>query len=158
MLKVGADARAEANPEAREGLLAVIYGALASAGLAIAAAMRLAADSAEGFFRPGAGAQAATASPFPWRWWARAIWWASRSASPCCWASLIAWAGAVPIITAMTPMHGDLADFVSGIWRNQVRFIGAGAMAVAAVWSLLRTMGPIIGGLKAMMQTRAGRG
>ena len=28
------------------------------------------------------------------------------------------------------------------VWRTQVRFIGAGAMAVAAVWSLLRTVGP----------------
>jgi len=52
VLKVGADSR-EANPEAREGLLAVIYGALASAGLAIAVAMRLAVDSAEGYFRTG---------------------------------------------------------------------------------------------------------
>src|SRR5579872_6351317 len=42
VLKVGADTRAE-NPEAREGLLAVVWGALASAGLAIATAMRLAA-------------------------------------------------------------------------------------------------------------------
>src|SRR6185437_11190889 len=55
VLKVGADTRAE-NPEAREGLLAVIYGALASAGLAIAVAMRLATDSAQGFFRTGAAA------------------------------------------------------------------------------------------------------
>src|SRR5262249_56657014 len=69
---------------------------------------------------------------------------------------LIAWAGAVPIITAMTPMQGDLAGFVTGIWRNDVRFIGAGAMAVAAVWSLLRTMGPIVGGLKATMRTSGG--
>ena len=69
---------------------------------------------------------------------------------------LIAWAGAVPIITAMTPMQGDLTSFVTGIWRNDVRFIGAGAMAVAAVWSLLRTMGPIVGGLKATMRVRGG--
>src|SRR6202041_2020044 len=55
VLKVGADSR-EANPEAREGLLAVIYGALASAGLAIAVAMRLAVDSAQGVFRTGAAA------------------------------------------------------------------------------------------------------
>jgi len=37
-----------------------------------------------------------------------------------------------------------------------VRFIGAGAMAVAAVWSLLRTVGPIVGGIKATMQARGG--
>ena len=67
VLKVGADMRAD-NPEAREGLLAVIYGALASAGLAIAAAMRLAADDARRLLPDGRhGAQPATASPFRWR-------------------------------------------------------------------------------------------
>src|SRR6185437_9441233 len=55
-----------------------------------------------------------------------------------------------------TPMPGDLAGFVTGLWRNDVRFMGAGAMAVAAVWSLLRTMGPIVGGLKATMRTQGG--
>src|SRR5579871_4934165 len=55
VLKVGSDMRAE-NPEAREGLLAVVYGAVASSGLAIATAMRLAADGARGFFSMGAAA------------------------------------------------------------------------------------------------------
>src|SRR3954464_8440187 len=55
VLRVGSDARSH-NPEAHEGLMAVIYGALASAGLAIIIAARLAVDSAQGFFRTGAGA------------------------------------------------------------------------------------------------------
>jgi len=155
VLKVGADTRA-ANPEAREGLLAVVYGALASAGLAIAVAMRLAVDSAEGYFRTGA--VAATGYSFSF---SLALVGAGHlvglSVGLAMLAGiLIAWAGAVPIITAMTPMHGDLASFVGGIWRNDVRFMGAGAMAVAAVWSLLRTVGPIIGGLKATMRARGG--
>ena len=33
VLKVGADARSGDKPEAREGLLAVVYGSVASAGL-----------------------------------------------------------------------------------------------------------------------------
>jgi putative OPT family oligopeptide transporter len=153
VLKVGADMRAE-NPEAREGLLAVIYGALASGGLAIATAMRLAADGAQGFFR--IGATAATGYSFSY---SLALVGAGHLVGLSVGLAmlvgiLIAWAGAVPIIAAMTPMHGDLASFVSGIWRTDVRFMGAGAMAVAAIWSLLRTMGPIVGGLKAMMRTR----
>jgi putative OPT family oligopeptide transporter len=155
VLKVGADMRAE-NPEAREGLLAVVYGALASAGLAIAVAMRLAADGVEGFFK--IGAVAATGYTFSFSLaLAGAGHLVGISVGLAMFAGiLIAWAGAVPIITAMTPVHGDLANFVSGIWRNDVRFIGAGAMAVAAVWSLLRTMGPIVGGLKATMRARGG--
>jgi len=155
VLKVGADMRAE-NPEAREGLLAVAYGALASAGLSIAVALRLASDGVRGFFRTGA--VAATGYTFSF---SLALVGAGHlvgiSVGLAMLAGiLIAWAGAVPIITAMTPAHGELASFVSGIWRNDVRFIGAGAMAVAAVWSLLRTVGPIVGGLKATM--RAGGG
>ena len=155
VLKVGADAR-EANPEAREGLLAVIYGALASAGLAIAVAMRLAVDGAEGFFRTGAVAASGYSFSFSLALVGAGHLVGLSVGLAMLVGILIAWAGAVPIITAMTPMHGDLASFVGGIWRNDVRFIGAGAMAVAAVWSLLRTVGPIIGGIKATMQTRGG--
>jgi len=155
VLKVGADSR-EANPEAREGLLAVIYGALASAGLAIAVAMRLAVDSAEGYFRTGAVAASGYSFSFSLALVGAGHLVGLSVGLAMLAGILIAWAGAVPIITAMTPMHGDLAGFVGGIWRNDVRFIGAGAMAVAAVWSLLRTVGPIIGGLKATMQTRGG--
>ncbi|MGH6828254.1 MAG: OPT family oligopeptide transporter [Rhizomicrobium sp.] len=152
VLKVGADMRAE-NPEARQGLLAVIYGALASAGLAIAVAMRLAADGAQGFFRT---AHAATGYSFSF---SLALVGAGHLVGisvglAMFFGIVIAWAGAVPLIGAMTAFHGSLASFVSGIWRDDVRFIGAGAMAVAAVWSLLRTMGPIIAGLKATMRAR----
>ena len=153
VLKVGADMRAE-NPEAREGLLAVVYGALASAGLAIVTAMRLAADGARGFFP--VGATAATGYSFSF---SLALVGAGHLVGISVGLAmllgiLIAWAGAVPLIAAMTPMQGDLASFVSDIWRTDVRFMGAGAMAVAAIWSLLRTMGPIVGGLKAMMRAR----
>jgi putative OPT family oligopeptide transporter len=155
VLKVGADMRAE-NPEARQSLLAVVYGALASAGLAIAVALRLAADGVEGVFKTGAVAASGYTFSFSLAL-AGAGHLVGISVGLAMFAGiLIAWAGAVPIITAMTPMHGNLASFVSGIWRNDVRFIGAGAMAVAAVWSLLRTIGPIVGGLKATMQARGG--
>jgi putative OPT family oligopeptide transporter len=155
VLKVGADMRAE-NPEAREGLLAVVYGAIASAGLAIAVAMRLAADGVQGYFRTGAVAASGYTFSFSLAL-AGAGHLVGISVGLAMGAGiLIAWAGAVPILTAITPMHGDLASFVGGLWRNDVRFMGAGAMAVAAVWSLLRTMGPIVGGLKATMRARGG--
>ena len=65
-------------------------------------------------FSGWAQAPAATPFPFPWRCWAPAIWWAFRSASPWLLGIAIAWAGAVPLITAMTPDHGvALGDFVT---------------------------------------------
>jgi putative OPT family oligopeptide transporter len=145
VLRVGSDSRAQ-NPEAREGLMAVIYGSLASAGLSIATAIRLAIDTAQGFVRLGAGATGYTFS------FSLALVGAGHLVGISVGVAMllgiaIAWLGAVPILTAMTPENAPLGDFVITIWRSQVRFIGAGAMAVAAIWSLVRTIGPILSGL-----------
>jgi putative OPT family oligopeptide transporter len=146
VLLVGSEARADANPEAREGLMAVIHGSVASAGLSIAAAMRVITDSTEGFLRLGAGAGGYSFS------FSLALMGAGHLVGISVGVAMllgiaIAWVGAVPVLTALTPSHGDLAEFVTGVWRTQVRFIGAGAMAVAAIWSLGRTIGPILAGL-----------
>src|SRR5437763_7164579 len=54
VLEVGEQARGEASREAREGLLAVVAGAVASAGLAIIGATRIATTEFQTFFRFGA--------------------------------------------------------------------------------------------------------
>jgi len=146
VLLVGSQARERANPEAREGLIAIIHGSLASAGLAIAAAVRVIADSAEGFFRLGAGATGYSFS------FSLALLGAGHLVGISVGLAMllgiaIAWVGAVPVLTALAPQQGELAEFVIGVWRTKVRFIGAGAMAVAAIWSLGRTIGPILAGL-----------
>jgi len=146
VLRAGSDARANDTPEAREGLMAVIHGSVASAGLALATAMRLASDTAEGFFRIGASASGYSFS------FSLALMGAGHLVGISVGAAMLlgialAWVGAIPILTALQPQHAPLADFVTSVWRNEVRFIGAGAMTVAALWSLVRTMGPIISGL-----------
>src|SRR5262245_49607662 len=58
-LKVGSGTRGESTGDAggaREGLMAVIYGSVASAGLAIFTATRVAAGGVAGFFRVGGNA------------------------------------------------------------------------------------------------------
>ncbi|MBO3143914.1 OPT family oligopeptide transporter [Dermatophilus congolensis] len=40
-----------------------------------------------------------------------------------------------------------LADTLQHVFKNDVRMIGAGAMAVAALWTLLKIIGPIIKGI-----------
>src|SRR4026208_1728002 len=67
VLKVGSGTRGETKDEtgeAREGLIAVIYGAAASAGLAIVTATRVAAGTFGGFFR--IGAVASSGYDFAW--------------------------------------------------------------------------------------------
>ena len=156
VLRVGAESRAD-DPQAREGLMAVIYGSVASTALALLAAMKLVLDAVSGAFRTGAGASGFGFS------FSLALVGAGHLVGISVGVAmtigiLIAWAGAVPILTAMTPheniMAGELASFVTGIWRNQVRFIGAGAMAVAAIWSLVRMLGPILSGLSEMVSVR----
>jgi putative OPT family oligopeptide transporter len=76
----------------------------------------------------------------------------------------IGWGVAVPILTHMTPMPPDttIAGFATGIWSHQVRFIGAGTIAVAAIWTLVILLRPVIDGMRsaiaAMRDIRAGRG
>ena len=63
---------------------------------------------------------------------------------------VIAWGIAVPYLTSITPMPAGkaLAAFGADVWRTQVRFIGAGVIAVAAVWTLGTLIGPVVQGVK----------
>jgi putative OPT family oligopeptide transporter len=63
---------------------------------------------------------------------------------------LIAWGVAVPILTSM---HGiadgmTLADYATGIWSREVRFLGAGTIGVAAIWTLATLLKPMMDGVK----------
>ncbi|HKP33408.1 MAG TPA: oligopeptide transporter, OPT family [Sphingomicrobium sp.] len=77
---------------------------------------------------------------------------------------LISWVFLVPHYTSLaTAAPGvDLGTFVNDVFRNQVRFIGAGTIGVAAIWTLLRILRPIVSGvtgaLAAGRERRAGRG
>jgi putative OPT family oligopeptide transporter len=64
--------------------------------------------------------------------------------------AVLAWGVAVPILTTLHPMPvgGDLAAYATGLWKNQVRFMGAGMIAVAAIWSLIGLLGPTITGVR----------
>ncbi|MBB3623116.1 MULTISPECIES: OPT family oligopeptide transporter [unclassified Novosphingobium] len=54
----------------------------------------------------------------------------------------------LPIYTAVgAPAGTELADFVSSVFRAKIRFIGAGTIGVAAIWTLLRVIGPIVRGI-----------
>ena len=67
---------------------------------------------------------------------------------------LIAWAGFVPYFTNMfAPDGGATAKFAMGIWKSKVRFIGAGAIGIAAIWTLITLIKPIIEGMKISVQS-----
>jgi uncharacterized oligopeptide transporter (OPT) family protein len=57
------------------------------------------------------------------------------------------WRPAADLYRRGAPAGTDLADFVSGVFRAKIRFIGAGTIGVAAIWTLLRVIGPIVRGI-----------
>jgi putative OPT family oligopeptide transporter len=152
VLKVGSSVRGgtkDATGEAREGLTAVMLGAAASAGLAIVGATRIAAGGLSGFVRLGG-----TASTGYDIAWSLALLGAGHLVGLSVGLAMlvgqvISWLIAVPILTSMQPADAGvtLADHTITIWRTQVRFIGAGTIAVAAVYTLLRLVKPVVGGL-----------
>lgn len=64
--------------------------------------------------------------------------------------SIIAWFIVVPILSS-TGDYGtftSLADEAMTIWAKDVRFIGAGMLAIAALWTLITLLKPVIEGVK----------
>ena len=63
---------------------------------------------------------------------------------------LIAWAGFVPYFTMAEalPDGMTLQKFAGAVYQQKVRLIGAGAMGVAAIWTLMTLARPVIDGVK----------
>lgn len=154
VLKVGFGST-EGREENAKGLRMIILGSLASAGYALLAAMRLAAGEVAVAFRVGAGASAASTSLSLALIGVGHLVGLSVGIAMLA-GMLMAWAGMVPILTAMHGVGDDVAGAVNATFRSEVRFIGAGAIGVAAIWSLLRIIGPIVRGIRgAMAASRA---
>ena len=162
VLKVGSGRRGETadeTGEAREGLTAVIIGAVASAGLAIVTATRIASAEIAGFFRVGALASSGYNVAFSLALVGAGHLVGLSVGMAMLTGLIIAWAIAVPILTSMQPAAEGVAlgAHTIGIWRTQVRFIGAGAIAVAAIYTLARLAKPVVGGLvSTLASSRAG--
>lgn len=157
VLKVGSAARGEAGTdagEAREGLTAVILGTLASAGLAIAAGMRLVAAELAGAVR--LGSTAATGYSISW---SLALFGAGHLVGLTVGVAMlvglvIAWGVAVPTLTVLNPLPAgvELEAHVVGLWRTKVRFLGAGTIGLAAIWTLAKLAKPVVSGLVASLR------
>ncbi|GAA4480868.1 OPT family oligopeptide transporter [Gluconacetobacter asukensis] len=67
--------------------------------------------------------------------------------------TLIAWDVAVPILSVRLPNPGHLAagDFATQLWTHKVRFLGAGTIAISAIWTLALLARPVAAGIRDMM-------
>lgn len=164
VLKVGSGTRGETKDEtgeAREGLVAVTLGTVASAGFAIITATRVAAAEITGFFKLGALASSGYNIAFSLALLGAGHLVGLSVGMAMLTGLIIAWAIGVPILTSLQPAADgvSLAAHTMTIWRTQVRFIGAGAIAVAAIYTLARLAKPVVGGLVSTLsasRTRAG--
>jgi len=132
---------------AREGLFAIVLGSVASAGLAVFAATRIAAGEVQNFFRVGADGATGYNLAFSLALLGAGHLVGISVGLAMFLGLLIAWAAALPILTALQPdPSAALEAHVMHVWTTQVRFIGAGAMAVAALWTLARLAHPLVSG------------
>lgn len=71
--------------------------------------------------------------------------------------AFLAWGVFVPYFTASLPaMTDSMAGTAMGIWSSQVRFIGAGTIAIAAVWTLITLLKPMVDGIRLSFKAISG--
>jgi len=152
VLKVGARG-AEGGGDAaasRAGLLAILWGSISSAAFALVIATELFASDVAGYFRVGTR-NSITGYDFSLSFALFAVGhlvglWTGIAMLA---GLLVAWVGAVPYLTAGLSGTGSLEHIATGVWSHQVRFIGAGTIGIAALWSLFKLFKPVRVGLRA---------
>ena len=70
----------------------------------------------------------------------------------------IAWGIAVPYFSShiLQPSDMEMAAFAMKLWKEKVRFIGAGTIGIAAVWTLLMLLKPMVEGMKMSFKSFGG--
>jgi putative OPT family oligopeptide transporter len=65
--------------------------------------------------------------------------------------AIVGWGWLVPYFTLAHPHAGSALTTAQGAWSHYVRFIGAGTIGVAAIWTLAKLVKPVIAGLAGAM-------
>lgn len=145
VLKVGAGVGG-AEENAR-GLKAVIFGTLVSALYPLLAKAKLVVDAWEKVFRIGSGASFVSLTfSFSLLGVGHLVGLAVGLAMLV--GIVLSYLLILPHLTAAgLPVGDGLDDFVHGVFRGQVRLVGAGAIGVAAIYTLMKVIGPIVRGI-----------
>jgi putative OPT family oligopeptide transporter len=159
VLKVGGgdDAVVAAGESSQGGLLAVAGGTVVSAVFAIVVATKVFASDVAQYFHVG-DRGAATGYDFSLSFALLAVGhlvglWVGIAMLL---GAVIAWGWAVPHYTLLAAAGGAAADMAQAAWSTKVRFVGAGTIGVAAIWTLAKLVKPVISGLtSAMASSRA---
>ena len=162
VLKVGggAEAKAAAIEENRAGLKAVIWGSIVSAVYALVVATRLFASDLVYYSKVGTrGAVTGFDLLFSFALFGVGHLvglWVGLAMGV---GALIAWGWGVPHFSALSGSNAAAAVLAHDTWNHQIRFVGAGTILVAALWTLVKLVKPVAAGLRsAMAASRARRG
>jgi putative OPT family oligopeptide transporter len=131
------------------GLKAVLWGAIVSAIFYIVVQTKVFAASVTDYFRVGGDRAGATGFDFGLSFALFAIGhlvglWVGVAMLV---GAAIGWVWAVPYFTHLHWAAGAAADVAQAGWSHYVRFIGAGAIGVAAIWTLAKLVKPLASGL-----------
>ena len=150
VLKVGGGthAHADAVEDARAGLLALLWGSIVSAVFALVVATRVFAGDLVSYFRVS---ERGGVSGFDLLF-SFALFgighliglWVGVAIGV---GALVAWFWGVPHYSALTGSHAAVAALAHDTWSHQVRFVGAGTILVASLWTLAKLIRPVYGGL-----------
>ncbi|HEX5961165.1 MAG TPA: oligopeptide transporter, OPT family [Rhodanobacteraceae bacterium] len=163
VLKVGAG---EADGDAAKsvetggaGLRAVVWGAIVSAVFYVIVQTKVFAAAVTDYFRVGGDKGGATGFDFGLSFALFAIGhlvglWVGVAMLV---GALIGWAWAVPYFTHLHWAAGDAATVAQAGWSSYVRFIGAGAIGVAAIWTLAKLVKPLVSGLAGALRASRAR-
>ena len=180
VLKVGsrgAEQTESALRENKSGLWVVVAGAVVSSGYALLVAGRVFAGEAARFFKlPAALGGGATGVGFGMQF---ALLGAGHLIGLTVglaqlFGLILAWVIAVPILTspdtiawltthglpsiaATLPAGTPAEELAMTVWSREVRFMGAGVIGVAAIWTLIKLAGPLIGGLTSALAAQSKR-
>ena len=150
-------ATSEGAEESARGLRLLVLGSLASAGFALLTQLRLVAAEAAAWFRVGAGATGISGGlSFALLGVGHLV------GLPVGMAQLlglvVGWWILLPILTGAAPMSGEVEAWATTVFRDEVRFFGAGVIGVAAIWTLIKIAGPVVGGVRGALAASRARG
>jgi putative OPT family oligopeptide transporter len=163
VLKVGSgdDTTSSAAEESRAGLFAVVWGSISAALFALIVATRVFASDVAHYFRFGGDRGAVSGFDFNLSFALFAVGhlvglWVGVAMLV---GAGVGWLWGVPHYSAIAGAVGVAQDVAMATWSHQVRFVGAGTIAVAAIWTLLKLVKPVASGLtSAMAASRARKG
>lgn len=148
VLKVGH--ASDSGEGSRQGLLAIIVGSVVSAGFSVVIATQLFAANLAQYFRlPGEQGKTSGATGYDINFSFALL---AVGHLVGLWVGIailvgaaIGWLGGVPFLTQ--GVDGAAEAVAMFAWSKKVRFIGAGCIAVAAIWTLVKLAKPVVAGL-----------